>query len=416
MESHATHPDVELDVTNMAHGGVGVARLDGRVVFVADAIPGERVRARVTDDRKSSFWRAEAVEVLDASPDRQPHVWAEAGIDRDPVERAGGAEFGHITLERQRTLKADVLEDSLRRFARLERRTEVEAVDGDDERGGLNWRTRVRVHIDADGTVGPFASRSHRVVAVAEHPLATTAIGEALPRQMDASVGDWIDAVETSDGRVRTTIGRGNERLPAETIRERVGDREFRLDAGGFWQVHRGAAATLSGLVGEVLDDALLDPRAANLDLYGGVGLLAAALGDRVGPGLRITSVEADAGATDHAAENLSDWVGARAVTARTDRFLREEIAQAGAAERDRMRRASVVLDPPRQGAGREVVRALVEMAPAQLVYVACDPVALARDLGFFAEGGYELRTLRAVDLFPHTHHLESIALLVPRS
>src|SRR5436190_21625134 len=102
------HELVELDIDNVAHGGVTVARLDGRVVFVSDAIPGERVLARIADDSKASFWRADTVEVLTPSPDRRPHVWAAAALDRAPELRAGGAEFGHIALERQRSLKAQV--------------------------------------------------------------------------------------------------------------------------------------------------------------------------------------------------------------------------------------------------------------------------------------------------------------------
>ena len=117
----AVGDEIELEITGIAHGGVTVARHEGRVVFVADAIPGERVVARVSDDRKSSFWRAETVEVLEASPDRVEHIWREAAIDREPGTRAGGAEFGHIALPRQRALKTEVLIDSLRRFGKIER-------------------------------------------------------------------------------------------------------------------------------------------------------------------------------------------------------------------------------------------------------------------------------------------------------
>jgi tRNA/tmRNA/rRNA uracil-C5-methylase (TrmA/RlmC/RlmD family) len=197
-------------------------------------------------------------------------------------------------------------------------------------------------------------------------------------------------------------------------IRERVGEREFRLDARGFWQVHRQAATTLTEAVRSAVDEALFDPRAANLDLYGGVGLLAAALGDRFGPTTRITSVESDEAATDDAAENLAEWVGATAVTARVEHFVTGLAADATAAERARLRAATVVLDPPRSGAGHDVVQAIASMRPAQVVYVACDPVALARDLAYFAERGYPLRSLRAFDLFPNTHHVEAVATLTP--
>jgi tRNA/tmRNA/rRNA uracil-C5-methylase (TrmA/RlmC/RlmD family) len=164
--------------------------------------------------------------------------------------------------------------------------------------------------------------------------------------------------------------------------------------------------------VQEAVDESLVDPRAANLDLYGGVGLLAAALGDRFGSTLKVTTVESDSRATDHAAENLVEWVGAVSVTARVDRFLTQLRSSAGAAERARLRQATVVLDPPRSGAGKAVVDELVELAPAQLVYVACDPIALARDVALFAARGYELVRLRAFDLFPNTHHVEAVATL----
>jgi tRNA/tmRNA/rRNA uracil-C5-methylase (TrmA/RlmC/RlmD family) len=142
------------------------------------------------------------------------------------------------------------------------------------------------------------------------------------------------------------------------------------------------------------------------------VGLLAAAVGDRFGASVRITSVESDARATDSAAENLSDWVGASAQTERVDRFLQRSLAESGQAELARLAAGTVVLAPPRSGAGRAVVDQLGALAPAQVVYVACDPVALARDVALFAGHGYELRTLRAFDLFPNTHHVEAVALL----
>ena len=146
--------------------------------------------------------------------------------------------------------------------------------------------------------------------------------------------------------------------------------------------MHRAAAETLSAAVADAIDEQLFDPRAANLDLYGGVGLLAAAVGDRFGATTRITTVESDARATEHAAENLADWVGASAVTGRVEHWVRALAADASAAERARLAAATVVLDPPRAGAGKAVLDALAAVAPAQLVYVACDPVAFARDVG----------------------------------
>jgi tRNA/tmRNA/rRNA uracil-C5-methylase (TrmA/RlmC/RlmD family) len=396
--------ELELEVTNVAHGGISVARHDGRVVFVSDAIPGETVRARVTEDSKKSFWRAETVAVVKASEFRQPHIWSAASVDRDPADRAGGAEFGHIRIEHQRELKRQVLVDSLRRMAGIESYVVVEPLPGSAD--GTGWRTRVRLQVNEQGRPGPFAARSHRVIQVSDLPLATAAVAEAAPLDQLFPGEEHIEVLEPSTGGARLIVGR---QKPA-VIRERVGEREFRLDDGGFWQVHRAAAETLTAAVQDAVDDALFDPRAHNLDLYGGVGLLAAAIGDRFGSTTRITSVESDARATEHAGENLSDWLGARAVTARVERWV-STLAASG----ERLKSATVVLDPPRSGAGRVVVEALAQLAPAQLVYVACDPVALARDIGLFADLGYELDALRAFDLFPNTHHVEAVARLIRR-
>jgi tRNA/tmRNA/rRNA uracil-C5-methylase (TrmA/RlmC/RlmD family) len=394
-------------------------------------MPGERVRARIADTSHDRFWRGEVVEVVEAAPQRQPHVWKAAALERPPARRVGGAEFGHIRLEHQRELKRRVIEDALQRTAKLSPeaistagvdggRVEVEPVEGETP-DGTGWRTRVRLQVDGDGRIGPFAPRSHTVIPVDDLPLATALVQEATPFDRRFPGAESVDVVATGLGTSRVlvndppvrsgrrTVRPGRNRVP---IRERVGDREFRLDARGFWQVHRGAAQTLSSAVASAVDEALFDPRAANLDLYGGVGLLAAALGDRFGSTVRITSVESSEAATDDAAENLADWVGAAAVTDRVERFVTRLAADASAAERARLRAATVVLDPPRSGAGRDVVDAIASLAPAQIVYVACDPVALARDLAFFAGHGYALRGMRAFDLFPNTHHVEAVATL----
>ncbi|GAA2988668.1 tRNA/tmRNA/rRNA uracil-C5-methylase (TrmA/RlmC/RlmD family) [Microbacterium terrae] len=430
---------IDLDITGVAHGGVFVGRHEGRVVFVPDAIPGERVRVRLTDTSKKSFWRGDALEVLDASPHRRPHVWRQADIDVAPEARPGGADFGHIELGEQRRLKLQVLREAFERVGGIDSApVAIEAPDGDSA-DGTGWRTRVSLHVDGDGRIGPFAARSHRVVPVEDLPLATPAVAEAALRLRGGELGR-IDLVQPADGRVRVLPrpdavrppARGGDRrrgrgAPApkprpkeptpEVIRESVDGREFRLDVGGFWQVHRLAAQTLTRAVAAELralrpDGPAIDPDAWHLDLYGGVGLFAATLGDLGGPATRVTSVESDPRATDHAGENLVDWVGARAETGRVDRWIARLAAEASAAERDRLARGVVLLDPPRAGAGREVVEQIAALGPETVVYVACDPVALARDLRTFRESGYEASRVRALDLFPASHHVEAVAVL----
>ncbi len=428
---------LDLDITDVAHGGVFVARHDNRVVFVPDVLPGERIRARLTDVAKSSFWRAEALEVLSASPHRQAHVWADADITHAPEDRPGGADFGHIALPHQRALKQRVLEDALRRFGNIAEPivTMHSAGQGDESADGTRWRTRVSLHVDADGRIGPYASRSHRVIGVRDLPLATAEI-EDVARGLDGFAPGRIDLVQPADGSVRVIVRpdaprverppRGKKRAAGprpprpredptahEIVRERVGDRTFQVDAGGFWQVHRLAASSLTSLVRSAFTaDDRIDPEAQHLDLYGGVGLFAATLAELAGATAQVTSVESDPRATDHAGENLAEWVGVRAETGRVDRWLAAQVAGASVRERARLRRGVVLLDPPRAGAGRQVVEDIARLSPASVVYVACDPVALARDIATFGALGYAPERIDAVDLFPNSHHVEAVAVL----
>lgn len=391
-------PTLDLDITGIAHGGTFIARHEGRVVFVSDAIPGERVRARVTDAGKASFWRAETLEVLDASPHRRPHVWAEADVSRAPEDRAGGADLGHIDLGHQRTLKRRVLQEALDKFAGPG--LEAPEVAAADEGDGTGWRTRSTLHVDDAGRIGPYAARSHRVIEVGSHPLARPPVADAALRLRGLKPGR-VDLVEPADGRVRIMPRAEGARRPAsDPVFETVAGRSFRLDAGGFWQVHASAATILDAAVGEALAGRV-DADATHFDLYGGVGLFSATLAAQ--GATDIVTVESDRRATGHAAHNLADR-DVQAVTARVDRYLQRmpEGTRAGA----------VVLDPPRAGAGRAVVESVDGLSPEAVVYVACDPVALARDLGTFRGLGWRVASLRAFDLFPHSHHLESVALL----
>jgi tRNA/tmRNA/rRNA uracil-C5-methylase (TrmA/RlmC/RlmD family) len=384
---------VTVDVGPVAHGGHCVARHEGRVVFVRHALPGERVRAVVTEGHESSsFWRADAVEVLSASPDRvePPCPWAGPG-------RCGGCDWQHASLPAQRALKAAVVREQLSRLAGLEREVVVEDVPGAPD--GLGWRTRVRYAVDATGRAGLRAHRSHEVVAIDRCRIAHDLVAAA-----DVTGRPWPGA---SVVEVAASVATGETLLRPDgtgpgVLTEVVGDRSFRVTGGGFWQVHPGAA---SALLTAVLDG--LDPRPGEsaLDLYGGVGLFAAFVADRVGPGGRVTVVEADRSAAEDARHNLAELPWVRVERGRVDSVLR----------RLRLRRADlVVLDPPRSGAGKTVVSLVSGVRARRIAYVACDPAALARDLRFFADRGYALTSLRAFDLFPMTHHVECVALLEP--
>jgi tRNA/tmRNA/rRNA uracil-C5-methylase (TrmA/RlmC/RlmD family) len=390
---------LELEIEKVAHGGIFVARHEGRVVFVSHTAPGEKVKAKVFEDKGGSFCRAETVEVLSPSANRVTHIWKEA--DR---LGAGGAEFGHLALEYQRTLKTDVLEESLSRMAGISQRVQVMPVPGDETTNGLGYRTRVQLHVSAEGVAGPYQERTHNVVPVKSLPLAVSEINE-----LGIHLKNWqdvkrIEIATASTGGVQWFIDKklkGDKKLT-----ERAVGRSFRISSGGFWQVHRGAAELLAAEVIELSEG--LDPEANNLDLYGGVGLFSGALATKFGKKLNITTVESSKVATSDASANLVDLAKHKAVAAPVEGFLRLQIKQGLELEG-----ATVILDPPRAGAGKTVVDQLVFLEPKKIIYVACDPVSLARDLKAFLSSGYRLAEVRSYDLFPHTHHFETIASLV---
>jgi tRNA/tmRNA/rRNA uracil-C5-methylase (TrmA/RlmC/RlmD family) len=373
---------VNLEIERVAHGGVCVAHgPDGRVVFVRHTLPGEQVRVVVTEER-TSYLRADAVEVLRPSPARVSPPCPFAGPGR-----CGGCDWQHVDLVAQRNLKADVVAEQLTRLAKLDREVVVEAAPGDVD--GLGWRTRLRLAVDADGKAGLRRHRSHDVERLDDCLLAVDG----------AEVHDVVGREWPAGGEVLVEVSGTGERAvamgtPNELLTEVAGGREWQVPIGGFWQVHAAAADLLVDVV-----LAMAAPTATDdcLDLYAGVGLFAGALAARA---RSVTAVELDARAVAAARRNVPEVT---VVRDRVDRWLR----------RNRGTRVDVVvLDPPRRGAGGAVVRDIAATEPRSVVYVACDPASLARDIATFAGLGYRLGDLRAFDLFPMTAHVECVALL----
>jgi tRNA/tmRNA/rRNA uracil-C5-methylase (TrmA/RlmC/RlmD family) len=387
----------EVSVDAVAHGGHCVARHEGRVLFVRHTLPGERVLVEVTEDRGGSFCRADAVSVLSAAPERvaAPCPYAVPG-------GCGGCDWQHVTEAGQCALKAAVLAEQLSRLAGVEWEVEVEPLAG----GPLHWRTRTRLAVDATGHAGFRAHRSHRVVPVADCLIAapgtvdavvsrTWRPGGELEITLDADAHTHVVEHRPAPGRRRPTtrVVAGGER-----VTERAARREWTVATTGFWQAHFDAADVYAEVVAEWAGLARGD---VAWDLYSGVGLFAAVLAEQVGPQGTVLAVESVAAATADARRNLADLPQVRVVTGRVEQSL------AGTPDP-----RTVVLDPPRKGAGRRVVEAIATRRPASVVYVACDPAALARDVATFAEHGYRLTALRAFDAFPMTHHVEALAHL----
>ena len=384
--------DVRID--RVAHGGHFVGRNDeGVVLFVRHALPGELVTVEVTDE-SARFLRGDAVEVLEASPDRvePPCPWARPGA-------CGGCDFQHVSLSAQRDLKAFVVREQLERLAGLDVPVTVEPVPGDV--GGLDWRTRMQWAVDEQGVPGLRKHRSHDVVPVDACRIARPDLPDVLEQRWPEA--EIVEALVSGAGeqlRIVTT-GDGVYADGSAVLHEQVGDRTFQVSGSGFWQVHPGAAAVLVDAVLEALQ-----PSAGErvLDLYAGVGLFSAMIAPAVGRTGSVVAVESDRVAVEDATRNLADLPQVAVLADRVDRALRK--ARLGD------RADLVVLDPPRVGAKRAVVSAVAGLAPRAVAYVACDPAALARDVAIFAEHGYRLAGLRAFDLFPMTHHVECVAWL----
>lgn len=411
-----TGTTVELEIGPVAHGGHCVARHDGRVVFVRHTLPGERVRARLTDaGPDAKFWRADAVEVLDASADRVPSAWPAAGPGG-----AGGGELAHVALPAQRAWKEAVLAEQLQRLAKVDLTPRVEAAPGDDERGGLAWRTRIDLHVDAEGRAGMRGHRSHDVVPLADMPLATEHLAALGLFDRRWPAGSRIEAVAPADGSAPLVLldgapfdlhsnrpdPRPNARAAVrEHVRVAGRDHVYRVAAAGFWQVHREAPGLLASRVVEAVGDVT---GATVLDLYAGAGLFSSPLADAVGPEGRLVAVEGDDRAVRDARRNAHDRPQVELHAGDVVDVLtgRRGVAPPVAAA------DVVVLDPPRTGAGRRVVDAVATLRPRRIVYVACDPAALARDVALLGDRGWTQVTVAGYDLFPMTHHLEAVAVL----
>ena len=351
-----------VDAVAAVAGGQCIARVDGRVVFVRDAIPGERVEVEVTGTgRRGAFLRADTQRVITASPHRV--------VPPCPVAReCGGCDWQHVEVDFQRQLKKQVIIDAFKRTGGIAAiggipLAEAFVVERPDAGSGLGWRTRMRYAITPTGDIGLRAARSHRVIPATLCPLADDRIRRSLadyvappgahtliaavsqrrpPGLADAST-DTDTSTDTEDSAVLVT----DQQVDAgdvPVIEERVRDRRFRVAASGFWQVHPLAASTL---VEAVLRTAEVRPGDRVLDLYSGVGLFAAFLAKAATATGRVDAVECDKIAVGFAMSSLADLPAVHHHRADVQRWL---------SRGDRPSADVVVLDPPRAGAGRVVV------------------------------------------------------------
>ncbi len=388
---------LRLTVGPPANGGSCVARHDGRVVFVRYALPGEVVLARVTGER-GSHWHAEAVEVLEPSADRVDSLCPIAGVDG-----AGCCDLAFVTPDAARRIKGDVVANQLGRLGGYDWSGVAEEVG---DAGATGWRTRVRLDTNGEGRAGYHRYHSADLVtdlSCAQLPVGmlTGLDGSRWPPGAELHVALDDDGerhvVQSGPGRARKAVTQVVEGHYEAT--QRVGRRVWRVPVTAFWQAHRDAARVYSGLVAAW---AGLSPGMTAWDLYGGAGVFAAVLAESVGEAGHVTTVDTSRGSARAARAALADLGQVSVVTESVRRVLTGRPGRADVA----------VLDPPRTGAGREVIDLLAAAGVPRIIHIGCEAASFARDVGLYRGHGYAVEELRVFDSFPLTHHVECVAVL----
>lgn len=383
---------VELTIEKAVTGGEGLARLDGQVVFVQGALPGERVLAKVVE-RKRDFRRALAVNIIEASPFRQtpPCPWALI---------CGGCDLQHASLEGQLQMKQEILLDTMRRIGGVS-----EIPGGPEESCGIRlysgdaweYRSRARLHVDlSSGSIGYRERESERLVSVADCPVLTSPLRRLLTQDRDRILEQAALGVRSGQ-RCELPIAANDDEpfMGDQPFTQTLGTHHFPMTPDMFFQANR---PLMERLLSEELSHL---SGVLAMDLYAGSGVFSATLETAFD---RVIAVERDSRCLRTARSVLSP---------RTEFYTGDVLRWAR--KHPLVRPDLVVTDPPRTGLDAGVVKEIISWQPEHILYVSCDPVTLARDLRRFLHpvtGGYELEQLHLYDFYPQTSHMESVALL----
>jgi tRNA/tmRNA/rRNA uracil-C5-methylase (TrmA/RlmC/RlmD family) len=378
---------IRVTIEKVAHGGHFIARHEGAVIFVRHGLPGEVVDVAITSIG-SSFNRGDVVAVIEASPDR-----VEAPCRYANRNGCGGCDFQHVEISAQRKLKEDVITEQFARIAKMDIQVTVEEVSP-----SLGWRTQATIGSDKQGRAGFYASRTNTIMAIDDCLVLHPTIAYPKIQSQKWEPGARIQVSASTDGSSRLVAG---DVIQGEKIQNfTVNGKSYQVSPDSFWQSNVNAPEVLVDCVSEFAEVRSGDHV---LDLYGGVGLFALQLHEAIGASGRIDLVEGSKSATADAAVNFSGAENVKIYTGDVEKIL------------PRFSHADVViLDPPRDGAKKNVIASLVACKPRAIVYVACDPAALARDSALLRDANYTLQKVRAFDLFPMTHHIECVALFTP--
>lgn len=400
----------EITLATLTYGGDAMGRLpDGRAVFVPFGLPGERVRVRLTDEKRN-FARGEIVEVMDASPNRIVPRCLHFGV-------CGGCHYQHLPYEEQLKAKTEILRDQLTRIGKIESPSVQQMVASPSP---WNYRNHVQFHLTREGKLGYMTAIRPRVFAISECHLPEGSINTLWPQlefepemniervSLRSGVDEDLMLVLESDSPEppeleieagisithvfdeKAVVIAGSDNL---TIR--VLDRDFQVSAASFFQVNTAMAGRM---VDHLLAHLPMTPSSTILDVYCGAGLFSAFLAPRCA---RLIGVESSESACEDFAANLDEFENVELYEG-----FAEDVIPHLEAKPD-----IVLVDPPRAGLDKNVVDGLLKLNPKVIAYVSCDPSTLARDAARLIHGGYQLKEVTPFDLFPQTYHIESISL-----
>jgi 23S rRNA (uracil1939-C5)-methyltransferase len=393
--------DMEVTIERILPGGLGLAHAEGGTVLVALAAPGDRVRVQIERVKGNvSFARIE--EIGSASQDRVEPPCPYFG-------RCGGCDFQQLNYDAQLNSKVEIIKDCLRRLARIENIPEMQVTAAPEP-----WRYRTRAQWQYDAvrqTMGYFESGSRRVCDVAECAVLAPELQQTLSSlralMQSGSLREDVRDFRAVVGDVGVSLAPPVQDQAVVDIKRSVHGESYTLNAERFFQAN-------DQLLPQLIDAAIGDVNGGvALELYSGVGLFTIPLARRFA---RVMAVESDARAAVFARKNLANAnlnnaeIAHRDVANWLDHDAKLWLNQPG---KDSGRLDYLLLDPPRTGAESRVIASILRLRPQKLCYVSCDPATLARDLKKLLAGGYALTSIAAFDMFPQTHHVETVVQLV---
>lgn len=386
------HPGnlVVIEPEAMVAGGDAIARIDGFPLFIRSVYPGDRVRVEITEVKKG-FGRGELVELLRPSRERREEPCPIA-------DECGGCDWTSLRLDAQLRAKRSILVDSLRRIGKFD---PADLPPVTIHPSPLNYRLRSRLHAtgDPDPSIGFFALRSNRVVPiVTECEVVGPRTMENLRELTDFAREERAPSIEVFESEQEVAAATAGKEEQAVEVSIAAGAFRYRLSTDAFFQVNRHLLGTLLDLV--VRSARQSSRKSLAFDLYAGVGFFTLPLAQEFE---RVVAVESSPVAGRWTALNSRPYPNVATVQGRVERFL----------ERRRERADFVMVDPPRAGLDSRVIDGLEHLRPERICHLSCDPVTFSRDALRLRRAGWKLASLDLVDLFPNTHHIETLSSFI---